>query len=69
MEDGDRADSPDERDDLETGGDDLGFTVKLDTEHVEHQERDTEDGDPDGGVQVGPVGDDDRTCAQLAGYG
>lgn len=58
---------PNESDDLQASGDDFRLSVKLDAKHIEDQEGQAEDGDPDGGVQVGPVGDDDRACAEFRG--
>lgn len=46
------ANPPNQRDNLETRRDHLGFTVVLDTQHVDSEERDAENGDPDGGVEI-----------------
>lgn len=46
------ANSPNQRDNLETRRNHLRFTVVLDTQHVDSKEWDAEDRDPDGGVEV-----------------
>jgi hypothetical protein len=60
---------PNKCDDLDRAGDNLDFTVKVDGQVVEHNDRDKADGDPDGRGEVGPVLDDEGSGGQLGSEG